>query len=465
VYGRRSARHVGYPDAGPPRRRRIRIIAASALGLALLASGIAFATTSLAGTWGNRNHHYRWYEEASRIPNDQGPSPECSGTKAPTSGPAPSRTTAAPATAAPTTAAPTTAAPTTASSTGTGTSTSTSTGAPEATESTVEQPAAAAGAAADSPAVSAQHRHGGGNGQPPASCHEDQGGPAASDFVDIQRVAPNARSPRPGRDASTGTFVSQCGRNENDHHNSDNFIVAPGVTNGAHHTHDYVGNVSADGNSTNESLAAAGTTCRFGDKSTYYWPVLRRLGTVEDDANAPGGGNDLNVGKILEPTSVVLSFRGNPTSKVVAMPRFIRIITGDAKATTNGPANAKAQWTCTGFGNRLTTQYPLCPRGSQVQRVLVMPSCWDGQNADSANHRTHIVFPDQTTGACPEGTKAVPQLRLTLTYNVPSGRSFALDSFPEQLHNPLTDHADFVSVMPDNLMAFAVQCINSGRNC
>ena len=409
---------------------RRRLVVASVLGLALLVSGVAFATTSLAGTWGNRPRSYPWLEEARRIPNDQGPSPECTGTAAPT----------------PTTPAPTaTASPSTPAPTGTSAPTG-PTGSPDA----------AAG-------VEAQHRHGG--GRPPASCHQDQGGPAASDFIEIFQVQPNARPPRPGRDASTGTFVSQCGRNENDHHNSDNFIVAPGVTNGAHHTHDYVGNVSADGNSTNESLAAAGTTCRRGDLSTYYWPVLRQRGTVEDDQNADGGGNDLNVGKILEPTSVLLSFRGNPTSKVVAMPRFIRVITGDAKATTNGPANARAQWTCTGFNNRLTTKYPLCPRGSQVQRVLVMPSCWDGTNADSANHRAHIVFPDKATGACPEGTKAVPQLRLTLTYRVPSGRSFAVDSFPEQLHNPLTDHADFVNVMPDSLMATAVDCINSGRNC
>ena len=299
----------------------------------------------------------------------------------------------------------------------------------------------------------------------PTWCHVDQGGPAAGDYIDIRQVQPNVRVPRPGRDASRGSFISRCGRNEGGHHNSDNFIVAPGVTNGAHHTHDYVGNTSADGNSTDESLAAADTTCRRGDLSTYYWPVLRQLGTVADDANADGGGNDLNVGRILTPTSVVLSFRGNPTSKVVAMPRFLRVITGDAKATTNGPANARAQWTCTGFTNRVTTQYPLCPRGSQVQRILVMPSCWDGINTDSANHRSHIVFPDSTTGACPAGTVAVPELRMTITYNVPSGRSYAVDSFPEQLHNPLTDHGDFVNVMPDELMASAVQCINRGRSC
>jgi hypothetical protein len=258
--------------------------------------------------------------------------------------------------------------------------------------------------------------------------------------------------------------VSQCGKNENNHHNPSNFIVAPGVLDGAQHTHDYVGNVSTDQNSTDTSLAAAGTTCRFGDLSTYYWPVIRRLGAAGADAGAVGGGLDGNVGTILEPASVTLQFRGNAQNKVTAMPRFLRIITGDAKAVTNGPANAKAQWTCTGFTNRLTTKYPLCPRGSQVQRILNFASCWDGLNTDSANHRAHVLFPD-AAGACPAGTKAIPQLRMTLTYSVPSGRSYSVDSFPEQLHNPLTDHADFENLMPDSLMTTAVNCINRGQRC
>jgi hypothetical protein len=293
----------------------------------------------------------------------------------------------------------------------------------------------------------------------PATCHTDQGGPTAADFVDIRSVQPNVRPPRVGRDGSRGSFVSVCGTNENGHNNPDNFITAPGVTNGAHHTHDYVGNVSTDGSSTNDSLAAAGTTCRFGDRSTYFWPVLRRT-----DRPGNGTGADGNVGRILRPDTVRLEFRGNAQSRVRAMPQFLRVITGDAKAHVNGTANARAQWTCTGFTDRTTTKYPLCPRGSQVQRILDFPSCWDGTNTDSANHRSHIVFPG-ANGRCPRRTTAVPQLRITLTFSVPGGRNFALDSFPEQLHDPLTDHADFVNVMSANLMGFAAGCINSGRRC
>ncbi|GAB4053653.1 hypothetical protein GCM10028775_40120 [Catellatospora paridis] len=298
----------------------------------------------------------------------------------------------------------------------------------------------------------------------PARCHAPTGPPVAGDFVDIRSIPPNVRERRTTAEGSAGTFTSQCGRNLNDHRNPDNFIVAPGVFNGAHHTHDYVGNLSADGNSTNESLAAAGTTCRRDDRSTYYWPVLRQRGTVGNDATADGGGNDGNIGRILRPASVRLEFRGNRFAKVTAMPDFIRLITGDAKAVTNGPANAKAQWTCTGFTNRRTAKYPLCPQGSQVQRILDFPSCWDGVNTDSANHRAHVVFP-AADGRCPEGTKPIAQLRMTLTYSVPRGRSFALDTFPEQNHNPLTDHADFVNVMPAQLTTFATDCINRGRRC
>ncbi|GAA2329474.1 hypothetical protein GCM10010170_006890 [Dactylosporangium salmoneum] len=300
----------------------------------------------------------------------------------------------------------------------------------------------------------------------PDKCHANMGGPANTDFIDIRQVKPaGGNGVRTGRNASTGTFVSVCGTNKEGHHNSDNFIVAPGVTNGAHHVHDYVGNVTTDGNSTDASLAAGGTTCRFGDKSAYYWPVLRRTNRgAGPDADANGGGLDGNVGQLLEPVAVRLEFSGNSQSKVRAQPQFIRIITGDAKALTNGPANARAKWTCSGFENRTTTKYPVCPQGSQVQRVLEFPSCWDGQNTDSANHRSHIVFPNPN-GKCPRRTSAVPRLTMTISYARQPAGTFALDSFPEQLHAPITDHGDFTNVMSQQLMNFVVGCINGGRRC
>ncbi|MGW0902071.1 DUF1996 domain-containing protein [Streptomyces sp. NPDC002853] len=310
-----------------------------------------------------------------------------------------------------------------------------------------------------------QDGDGGDQEQPPG---QNGNGPEASDFVDINSVQPNVNRPDKRRGASRGTFTTKCGTNENGKFNPDNVIAAPGVSNGAHHMHDYVGNQATDAFSGDDDLANGDTTCRNqGDKSTYYWPVLRlQNGQDENDADADGGGKDQNVGEIQTPTSVTLKFAGNPTGKVVAMPRFLRIITGDAKSLTNGDANANASWSCTGFEDRqLKDKYPICPEGSQVVRTFNFQSCWDGQNTDSANHRTHVAFADEQTGACPQGFKAIPQLVQRIVYDVPPGPGFAVDSFPEQLHKPITDHGDFINVFDERLMNRMAKCINSGQRC
>ena len=301
-------------------------------------------------------------------------------------------------------------------------------------------------------------------------------GPVAADFVNITSVQPNAGTPRPARNASKGLFATKCGVNANKLYNTDNVIVAPGVSNGAHHTHDYVGNQANNAFADNNAFAAGRTSCQNqGDKSTYYWPVLRlQDGSREFDADRQGGGAEGNTGRILTAKKVTLEYAGNPRGKVVAMPRFLRIITGDAKAFSNGTANANASWSCTGFENRqLKDKYPICPQGSDVVRTAKFQSCWDGKNADSANHRSHVAFTD-AEGRCPKGFVAIPQLVQRLVYDVdaPSlkdnGKTrpfFAVDGFPEQLHKPVTDHGDFINVFDERVMNQMVRCINTGRTC
>ncbi|MCX2923126.1 DUF1996 domain-containing protein [Streptomyces sp. NEAU-W12] len=319
-----------------------------------------------------------------------------------------------------------------------------------------------------------------GNGQTPDDNGNGAAGPFADDFVDINDVQPNSRDlpnglAANGATGSTGSFTTVCGVNENDLFNSDNIIVAPGVDNGAHHTHDYVGNQGNTAFASDDDLANADTTCRNqGDKSTYYWPVLRlQDGTQEFDAGDLGGGAEGNVGKILKASQAEIKFVGNKQGDVVAMPKFIRIITGDAKAFTNGVANANTSFSCTGFEDRqVTDKYVLCPEGSQVVRTSNFQSCWDGQNIDSANHRDHVAFVQQD-GSCPNGFQAIPQLQVRLVYDVPAPtvengqvqNPYAVDGFPEQLHKPITDHNDFINVMDERLMNKMVKCINRGKNC
>ncbi|MFJ8052658.1 DUF1996 domain-containing protein [Streptomyces luteogriseus] len=313
-----------------------------------------------------------------------------------------------------------------------------------------------------------------GNGQGQGANGGQAGnGPVAADFADIKSVQPNANDTG---GASGGSFATSCGVNENGLFNSDNIIAAPGVTNGAHHFHDYVGNQSNNAFASDQDLAKAETSCDDqGDKSSYYWPVVRlQNGAQEQDAQKPGGGIEGNAGEIVTPKQVTLTFVGNPREKVTAMPRLLRIITGDAKSFVNGPANANASWSCTGFEDRqLKDKYPLCPQGSDVVRTFKFQSCWDGRNIDSANHRTHVAFTD-AAGNCPSGFRPIPQLVQRIVYDIdaPSlqdgGRTtplFAVDSFPEQLHKPVTDHGDFINIFDEDLMGEMVDCINDGRKC
>ncbi|WDV51200.1 DUF1996 domain-containing protein [Streptomyces coeruleorubidus] len=305
-------------------------------------------------------------------------------------------------------------------------------------------------------------------------------GPAADDFVNIEDVQPNSRNlpnglAANGDSGSTGSFTTNCGTNENENRNSDNVIVAPGVSNGAQHQHDYVGNQDNDAFTSDQEFLQADTSCQNqGDKSTYYWPVIRvQDGQNEVDANAPGGGQDGNVGTIQQVSQAELKFVGNKTSDVVAMPTALRIITGDAKAFTNGLKNANTSWSCTGFEDRqVTDKYPICPEGSSVVRTSNFQSCWDGQNIDSANHRDHVAFV-QEDGSCPQGFQAIPQLQAKLVYDIPAPQiengqvqnAYALDGFPEQLHKPITDHNDFINFFDENVMNQMVQCINNGEDC
>ncbi|MDX6331913.1 MAG: hypothetical protein QOI83_4296, partial [Streptomycetaceae bacterium] len=166
-----------------------------------------------------------------------------------------------------------------------------------------------AGASASASASAGASAPAGGTGQAGARAN----GPVDADFVDITTVTPNVVKPQKLAGATTGSFVAKCGKNENKHFNPDNFIVAPGVANGAQHTHDYVGNLTTDGFSTNQTLAAGGTTCANNDKSAYFWPVLRNLSANDQ----PGADN--NTGTILTPSSVTIRFKGSTVAKVTAM--------------------------------------------------------------------------------------------------------------------------------------------------
>ena len=270
------------------------------------------------------------------------------------------------------------------------------------------------------------------------------GGWAASPGPDRQDIAD---APPAGTvPAGPGRYVFDCGTNTEGHRNTANVVVTPGVLGPEHHVHDYVGNLSTDLDSTDESLLRAPTSCTNGDLSSVYWPVLRA-----------GGEHSA----IRTASSVRMEYLAAAAGPVVAPPRGLRAMTGDARAETGGTSGIRA-WTCEGAEDRRTDRYPRCPPGAEVRRVFEFPSCWDGLHTDSAGHRRHLRFPEPG-GSCRRGTFAVPRLRVTVGYQVTG--DFTVDAFPEQHRSPRTDHGIAIMLAPDRLMTTIVDCLNAGRTC
>ena len=204
---------------------------------------------------------------------------------------------------------------------------------------------------------------------------------SGDDFVDIANVAPNGNRGE-GGEFSGGTYTVDCG--VSDHNNSDNYMAAPGKRNGAQHVHDYVGNTSTNANSSDDSLNAADTSCANGDKSTFFWPVLRDLNGKGPDVGQDGGSLDGNVGSILKPTSAQITYHGHGDEdgqghadrtcrSSRATPRRRCRTARTPTPSTPAPASRTGSPTSTRSARA----------GSHLQRILDFPSCWDGQNLES----------------------------------------------------------------------------------
>jgi hypothetical protein len=282
-----------------------------------------------------------------------------------------------------------------------------------------------------------------------------EGAADAREYVGVQDFTADEASAVAGP-----VWAEECGRNTELHRNSDNVVTAPGQAGGAEHEHDYVGNLSTDAFSTDRSLAAAATTCGPDNRSAYSWPVLR---LVEDVGDVEGVVTDAE--GVLLPDSVSVTYSGNPTMSVVAMPRFLRAETGNARAVSRGGGRTElVSWSCSDTPGRSTDRYPVCPPGESIVRTFTFPSCWDGRRVDSPDHRAHLRF-TAADGSCPPATFAIPRLRIELRYPALPAGSFVIDTAPDEDFAPVTDHAHHVNVVSDAHMREIVRCLEGEAPC
>jgi hypothetical protein len=241
------------------------------------------------------------------------------------------------------------------------------------------------------------------------------------------------------------------------HSAADDPIVFPGQP-GRSHLHDFFGSVSVDAETTTSSLVNAASTCLKGmnevDKAGYWTPALL------DGSRAVRGSPDDHR---IDAYYTVL----HKSVPVRPMPFGLRMVAGDAKATRPQPVQITS-FDCVRFPNggevtRRNAAIPTCPAGSYLSARVMFPSCWDGRNLDSPDHKSHMAYP--TRERCPVSHPvSLPVLSIRMRWktirSVPSSR-LSLSSGGQ-----FSMHADFWNGWSPSVMQWLVtNCLNATQNC
>jgi Domain of unknown function (DUF1996) len=244
-----------------------------------------------------------------------------------------------------------------------------------------------------------------------------------------------------GRDVRGVNFIESC---RFSHRAPDDPIVFPGKP-GSSHDHTFVGNRTTSASSTFGSLRSGSTSCRRSDDTAAYWMPTLYQGTTA-----------------VIPAAATIYYRRGTFANVRPFPNNLRMIAGDATATSPQDFSV-VFWNCGGGdGGSPSSTVPSCPDvpGSALRLHVRFPNCWDGRRLDSPDHKSHMAY--SVRGRCPSSHRvAVPAITVLFRYPSRGGDGFSLASGGQ-----LSGHADFVNAWnPGSLRTLVEDCLNDLVRC
>ncbi|GAA5840436.1 hypothetical protein JCM11251_006559 [Rhodosporidiobolus azoricus] len=217
-------------------------------------------------------------------------------------------------------------------------------------------------------------------------------------------------------------------------------IVSPGAISG--HVHNILGASNFALSSTFEQLRASEcTSCLVKqDMSNYWTPQLYFQWANGSFTNVDAVGGGL----------IYYLRRSHSTdkTKVMAFPDGLRMLTGNPYKRTYDASSLKDQaigWNCLGAPVAETRQPYLppynCPNG--LRGEIRFPSCWNGNDLDSADHFSHMAYPiGGESGPCPT---THPVRVVTLFYEI----MWSVDPWKNVRSQGKTPDQPFVLAMGD----------------
>jgi len=182
-------------------------------------------------------------------------------------------------------------------------------------------------------------------------------------------------------------------------------IIQPGIP--SQHVHAIAGgNAFKREMSSTDAYNATQTTCdKAIDHSNYWVPALYHQIPDKMWELVPFQGNAVYYQ--LTACNYAPNLRTYPANNMpLAFPDGFRMVAGDPLRRTVNESdytNKAVQIVCLGAGGNFFGFPPYtCNR---MRAEVYFPSCWDGKNLDSPNHKSHVAYPaigDYNGGVCPE---------------------------------------------------------------
>ncbi len=267
---------------------------------------------------------------------------------------------------------------------------------------------------------------------------------AGSGTLDIANTTQTVASGTEGG----GQFRNNC---RYSHALNDDPIVYPNQP-GASHNHTFFGNTAIDAFSDkNKAHTYGNSTCNGGiaNRSGYWSPSL-----VDAVTNA-----------VIKPLFALFYYKTDKPANVVAPPKGLRMIAGNSSAQSSQDGVREIlRWTCNDVYAGRQASIPAC--SGDLAKMVIFPSCWDGKNLDSPDHKAHMAY--SVGGGCPASHPVqIPDITVNVHYQVPSTTNLRLssDNYVGGAGG-ISGHADWMNGWDERVMNQIVNgCLRARKDC
>lgn len=279
-------------------------------------------------------------------------------------------------------------------------------------------------------------------------------------------------------------------------------IVYPGQKDAAH-LHRFYGNTLLDENSTTESLFTSGeSSCQGNElnRSAYWIPALlapaydtvtaERL--LDENGDPAWHAVPAVVGSDEDAHEIFYYSAGiDDLAAIQPIPLGLKMIAGSAMGMPGMEQDTSiVRWHCQSWESddssnpQWSSSIPECVAPDRLRMDIFFPSCWNGTDLDSSDHKSHMAYPINNGGpngtVCP-ASHPVPIVRVSFHYAYgvkpemyePQSRSsrgwrFASDMYEVSTSTPggMSLHGDWFNAWhPEAMQALLDNCIKQELDC